>query len=91
MHEPESLEEYAARMKVFTENRNNFPEAELAKYAGQWIAWGPGIRRGHQIESPISTTDTAATALWALGLPAPAGAIGRPVLEAFEADPSSAH
>src|SRR5437016_6582294 len=30
MHEPESLEEYAARMKVFTENRNNFPEDELA-------------------------------------------------------------
>ena len=35
----------------------------------------------------ISTVDTAATALWALGYPAPAGAIGKPVLEAFEPDP----
>jgi hypothetical protein len=54
-----------------------------------WIAWGPGIRAGHQIESEISTTDTAATALWALGLPMPAGAIGKPVLEAFEPDPAA--
>ena len=55
-----------------------------------WIAWGPGIRAGHQIESEISTTDTAATALWVLGYPAPAGAIGKPVLEAFEPDSTSA-
>src|SRR6185503_978369 len=53
-----------------------------------WIAWGPGIRAGHKIESPISTVDTAATALWALGYPAPAGQIGRPVLEAFEDEPT---
>jgi predicted AlkP superfamily pyrophosphatase or phosphodiesterase len=51
-----------------------------------WIAWGPGIRPGHQIEADISTTDTAATALWVLGYPAPAGMIGRPVREAFEPD-----
>jgi hypothetical protein len=49
-----------------------------------WIAWGPGIRPGHRIESPISTVDTAATALWVLGYPATPGAVGRPVLEAFE-------
>jgi len=55
-----------------------------------WIAWGPGIRPGHQIQSDISTTDTAATALWALHLPAPAGAIGKPVLEAFEPDSAAA-
>ncbi len=52
-----------------------------------WIAWGPGIRPGHQIEADISTTDTAATALWVLGYPAPPGMIGRPVREAFEPDP----
>jgi arylsulfatase A-like enzyme len=51
-----------------------------------WIAWGPGIRAGHRIASDISTTDTAATVLWALGLPAPSGAIGKPVLEAFESE-----
>ena len=51
-----------------------------------WIAWGPGIRQGHQIEADISTTDTAATALWVLGYPAPKGMIGKPVREAFEPD-----
>jgi arylsulfatase A-like enzyme len=49
-----------------------------------WIAWGPGVRPGHKIIAPISTVDTAATALWALGYPYPPGLIGRPVLEAFE-------
>jgi Type I phosphodiesterase / nucleotide pyrophosphatase len=52
-----------------------------------WIAWGPGIRAGHRITSDISTTDTAATALWVLGYPRPSGAVGRPVIEAFEPDP----
>jgi type I phosphodiesterase/nucleotide pyrophosphatase len=51
-----------------------------------WIAWGPGIRAGHHIKSEISTTDTAVTALWALGYPIPDGAVGKPVLEAFEPD-----
>jgi hypothetical protein len=49
-----------------------------------WIAWGPGVRTGHRIVSPIITLDTAATALWALGYPAPPGLRGKPVLEAFE-------
>ena len=49
-----------------------------------WLAWGPGVRAGHRIAAPISTVDTAATALWALGYPAPPGLQGRPVLEAFE-------
>lgn len=50
-----------------------------------WIAWGPGVRAGHRITSPISTVDTAATTLWALGYPPTPGAIGHPVLEAFDA------
>jgi hypothetical protein len=50
-----------------------------------WIAWGPGVRAGHRITSPISTVDTAATTLWALGYPPTPGAIGRPVFEAFDA------
>jgi hypothetical protein len=44
------------------------------------------VRVGHKIESPIITVDTAATALWALGYPAPKDMIGKPVLEAFEPD-----
>ncbi|HEX3696739.1 MAG TPA: alkaline phosphatase [Polyangia bacterium] len=59
-----------------------------------WIAWGPGVRPNHRIRTPISTVDTAATALWALGYPGPPGMLGRPVLEAFDAsiggtDPAS--
>ena len=49
-----------------------------------WIAWGPGVRPGHRITAPISTVDTAATALWALGYPNTPGAIGHPVMEAFD-------
>jgi hypothetical protein len=48
-----------------------------------WIAWGAGVRPGHRIEQPVSTLDTAATALWALGY-APSGGTGRPVSEAFD-------
>jgi arylsulfatase A-like enzyme len=49
-----------------------------------WLAWGAGVRQGHRIAAPISTLDTAATALWALGYPDPPGLQGHPVLEAFE-------
>jgi hypothetical protein len=52
-----------------------------------WIAWGPGVRAGHRIATPINTVDTAATALWALGYPAPPGMVGRPVKEAFDSEP----
>jgi len=46
-----------------------------------WIAWGAGVKAGHHIDGPVSTFDTAATALWALGYTPPAG---HPVKEAFE-------
>jgi hypothetical protein len=48
-----------------------------------WLAWGPGVKAGHRIAAPISTMDTAATALWALGYPLTPGMLGRPVREAF--------
>ncbi|MCG5051866.1 MAG: alkaline phosphatase [Myxococcales bacterium] len=48
-----------------------------------WLAWGAGVRPGHRIAGEVSTVDTAATALWALGHPAPSEMIGRPVKEAF--------
>jgi arylsulfatase A-like enzyme len=49
-----------------------------------WIVWGAGVRPGHRIDAPVSTVDTAATALWALGYePSPGGA-GHPVTEAFK-------
>jgi hypothetical protein len=49
-----------------------------------WIAWGAGVRPGHRIDVPVSTVDTAATALWALGYAPTPGLAGHPVTEAFD-------
>jgi len=48
-----------------------------------WLTWGPGVKPNHRIVAPVNTVDTAATTLWALGYPPPAGLVGRPVREAF--------
>lgn len=48
-----------------------------------WIAWGAGVKPNHRITQAIRTTDTAATALWLLGLPRPAYFDGKPVTGAF--------
>lgn len=48
-----------------------------------WIAWGAGVQPGHLITNPVTTYDTAATALWLLGIPVPASFDGKPVKEAF--------
>ena len=47
-----------------------------------WVIAGPGVRPG-ELGVPINTTDTAATAGWALGLELPSDWNGLPVLEAF--------
>lgn len=49
-----------------------------------WLAWGSGVARGHQIQQPIVTYDTAATVLYVLGLSVPSHWDGRPVREAFQ-------
>jgi predicted AlkP superfamily pyrophosphatase or phosphodiesterase len=43
-----------------------------------WVAWGARVTRG-DFPDPVRTTDTAATALGALGLPVPASFSGHPV------------
>jgi predicted AlkP superfamily pyrophosphatase or phosphodiesterase len=48
-----------------------------------WLAVGPGVPVGLTLKSDIVMYDTAATALYALHLPAPAEWDGRPVLEIF--------
>ena len=48
-----------------------------------WIAWGQGVRRGVTLPAGIRTMDTAATALWLLGVPAPTHVVGQPVRAAF--------
>lgn len=47
-----------------------------------WIVYGAPVRRG-ALTTPVRTMDTAATALWLLGVPVPADWEGRPVTEAF--------
>lgn len=54
-----------------------------------WIVAGMGVRAGHVLSRQVRLTDTAATALWALGIEPPASWDGHPVLEAFRQDPSS--
>lgn len=49
-----------------------------------WIAYGPGVVAGKALSIPITTYDTAATVLFALGLPMPDAWIARPVVSAFE-------
>jgi hypothetical protein len=48
-----------------------------------WIIAGPGITAGLELYREVITTDTAATILWALGIPLPDNIAGQPVYEAF--------
>jgi predicted AlkP superfamily pyrophosphatase or phosphodiesterase len=48
-----------------------------------WIVWGQGVRSGVLL-APVHTTDTAATALWLLGVAVPTQWTGRSVGEAFD-------
>jgi arylsulfatase A-like enzyme len=52
-----------------------------------WIACGPGVREDHVILEPLSTMDTAATALYALGLPIPSDIVGKPRTDIFSEPP----
>lgn len=49
-----------------------------------WIIAGPGVLPETLLETDVNVADTAATVLWALGLPIPENSLGRPVTEAFE-------
>lgn len=48
-----------------------------------WVCWGPGMIRPGQVEAPVFTCDTAATALVALGLEPDPDWDGKPVQEVF--------
>ena len=54
-----------------------------------WIACGPGVREDFVITEPLSTMDTAATALYALGLPIPPEIEGRPRTDIFAEPPQT--
>jgi arylsulfatase A-like enzyme len=53
-----------------------------------WIAWGRGVLASHLTNATISTTDTASSVLWLLGLAEPTEWLGTPVLAAFGAPPA---
>jgi predicted AlkP superfamily pyrophosphatase or phosphodiesterase len=59
--------------------------AKLIDRAIPWIACGPGVREDYVLEDELSTMDTAATALYALGLPIRPEILGKPRLDIFEA------
>jgi len=57
-----------------------------------WIIAGPNVLADHPIESVVTTTDTAATAAYVLGLSLPEDTVGQPVYEAFgQATPDLLH
>lgn len=49
-----------------------------------WIAWGKDVKKGCEIISPVNTCDTAATALWLLGVSPASKLDGVPVTSAFK-------
>ncbi|HEV8542186.1 MAG TPA: alkaline phosphatase [Verrucomicrobiae bacterium] len=58
--------------------------ATMAELEIPWILYGPGVKRGHEITTPIDTYDTAVTVAYIFGVrPHPAW-IGKPIVEAFE-------
>ena len=49
-----------------------------------WVAWGKGVKHKFTVTEPVLIYDTAATALWLLGVQLPENFWGRPVTSAFE-------
>lgn len=49
-----------------------------------WIAYGSHVKPRFTITAPVVQYDTAATALWLLGVPIPESFWGRPVTSAFD-------
>jgi predicted AlkP superfamily pyrophosphatase or phosphodiesterase len=49
-----------------------------------WVAWGKAVKPGFTVTSPVIQYDTAATALWLLGIAVPESFWGRPVTSAFD-------
>lgn len=49
-----------------------------------WIVWGEGVKKNFTITNAVNTCDTAATALWLLGVKPLEPMTGKPVTSAFE-------
>jgi len=59
----------------------------LAELEIPWISAGAGVARGLQLDLPINTFDTPATAAFLLGVEIPYAWLGRPVRPALAAEP----
>jgi arylsulfatase A-like enzyme len=66
-------------------HRRTHGSADSVDVTIPWVAWGAGVAPGAPLGAGIRTTDTAATALWLLGVSVPAAWTGRPVARAFTA------
>ncbi len=55
----------------------------MAEIEIPWIAMGRGVKRGHEIKSPVNTYDTAVTIAHILGVKPHPATIGKAVTEAF--------
>jgi arylsulfatase A-like enzyme len=64
-------------------HRRTHGSADSVDVTIPWMAWGAGVPPGPPLGPGIRTMDTGATALWLLGVPVPAGWVGRPVTHAF--------
>ena len=55
-----------------------------------WITWGKGVVAGATLPAGVRTMDTAATALWLLGIESPGAWVGRAVASAYDGGPTVA-
>jgi len=62
---------------------NRLVQQTWCKQIGPEQGSAKGIKRGFEIKNRVSTCDTAATALWLLGVPVPQEMDGKPVTSAF--------
>ncbi|HTI99187.1 MAG TPA: alkaline phosphatase family protein [Dongiaceae bacterium] len=64
--------------------RGTHGSADTADVTIPWVAWGHGVKADYTVTAPVVQYDTAATALWLLGVPLPEYFWGRPVTSAFQ-------
>lgn len=55
----------------------------MAELEIPWILFGPGVKHGHELKTPVNTYDTAVTIAYILGVKPHPAWIGKPLTEAF--------
>lgn len=83
-HDRTEAENLAMEARGLKRQPGTHGAADTADVVIPWVAWGKGVKAGYTVTAPVVQYDTAATALWLLGVPVPEGFWGRPVMSAFE-------